>query len=304
MEDRRLAIILGSAALLLIILGFLLMPGKGRKSNKSLPGKTADQKTDRTRDGGKNGGSYLGKNRYSSGSSKQSSAGKSSFSSSSSSASKAFSGSEKELVSKKAYTEKEMQELRRKRDQRRAQTYKRKLDWLGTKMTDENLSAKSRYRYRLKLIEGYGKGNEAFNKGNYADAMKEYMKGLKDPEANPETTFVCLTQMRMAAKMLKNYDLYLELLKEQSDLIENEDLSVFGIKKGKSGKPLYESRRRYVMAIKEPNGIDDAVSEIIRSDKLDERDRDEVKKIFIKDLDEFKKDFESARQQLGMGEGK
>jgi len=67
--------------------------------------------------------------------------------------------------------------------------------------------------------------------------------------------------------------------------------------------PLYESRRRYIMAIKEPDGIDKAVDEIMKDNFfLDKKDREEIREKFINDMEEFKKDFESTRELLTTGE--
>jgi hypothetical protein len=303
MDNRKLAILLGSAAVLLLVLGLLLMPGKSEKSQRT--GKNASAingnkaESDYSARSGSNGRrSDSSDYRVSSASS-----GRSSSASRGSSAGYSSGRESEELVPKRTYTEKEMQELRRKREELRKEMYDRKLKWVQEKVNDESLSAKSRYRYRLKMIDGFRKGNDAFNKGDYVDALKEYMKGLKDPDGNEETKFMCLMQMRMTAKMLKDYDLYLELLKQQSQMIEEHNLQVFGIEKGKSGWPLYESRRRYIMAIKEPDGIDKAVDEIMKDNFfLDKKDREEIREKFINDMEEFKKDFESTRELLTTGE--
>lgn len=293
MDSQKAAIILGVSVLLLIILGFLLRPGKGTYSRNGSEtnrhsGKNGESEaTSKYGSAGAKTGKHGSNSRDDSNSGSYSSS-RSSFSSrSSSSASSGSSGS------KKAYSEKEMRALRQQREERLAQVRARKMKWLKEQVDDASLPPKSRYRYRLQLIEGFKAGNDAFNKKDYVEALKQYMAALKDPDASTETRFTCLSQMRMTAKMLQDYDLYLELLKQQAQIIETDDLSMFGIPKGKGGWPLYESRRRFVMAIKEPNGFEKAIQEL--TSEPGSPQADEIRKQFEKDLQEFKADFESAR---------
>lgn len=301
MDSQKAAIILSVSVLLLIILGLLLMPGKrngnGSYANGKNGGAGKTQKgslNNSSRSGSGFGSSHAGSGAEEVSVSSSSGSRSGSFSSSSSSSSS-------ESSSKKAYSEKEMRELRRKREERLQEVYAKKVKWLKEQVDNEKLSPKSRYRYRLQLLEGYRAGNDAFNKKDYAEALKQYMAAMKDPDASIETKFTCMTQMRMTAKMLQDYDLYLELLKQQAQLIENEDLSMFGIPKGKKGWPLYESRRRYIMAIKEPGGMEKAIEELTKNNPTGEN-ADEIRQQFEADLNEFKTDFETTRAMLE-GEG-
>lgn len=308
MDNRKLMIVLGFAAFMLLVLGFLLKPGKSSRSPAGQKGsfeqKAANsQKPDSGRASGARAGQGAGGSDASASGAASQSSRRAPSGTSSSVPGYTANLSNSDMVPRRAYSEKEMQELRRKREQRRSEVYARKQKWLADQVNNDKLSAKSRYQYRLKLIEGYRSGNEAFNKGDYAEALKEYMNALKDPEANAETRFTCMMSMQSAAKALKDYDLYLEILKQQAQLIENEDLNIFGIRKGKGGWPLYESRKNYITVIKDPGKIDDVVAAIIEKRVLlIDKDKDEVKKKFLQDLEEFKNDFETARRRLNMGE--
>ncbi|MFZ5951837.1 MAG: hypothetical protein ACOYXC_14090 [Candidatus Rifleibacteriota bacterium] len=297
MDNKQLAIILGASALLLLILGFLLSPGK-KDGDRDFANKgEADGALRPSHKDERNGKSGSGKSGETSGKNYSSASGSSSRSSfSSSTGSNADYG---DSSSRKAYSEEEIRQWREKRAALLKKVHDRKLKWVAGKADDPNLSAKSRYRYRMMLIEGYRDGNKAFNNKDYAEAMRQYMAALKDPDASIETRFTCLTQMRMTAKMLKDYDLYLELMKQQAQIIESEDLSVFGIPKGKGGWPLYESRRRFIMAIKEPGGKEKALQELIsEKDTASAEDIAEITQEFEADLNEFKTDFETTREML------
>lgn len=301
MDNRNIPVILLFAAVMLLVVGLLLSVGKS-KGRDAKSERTARGKSIKGRDSGDSnsalenrGSASGGASGYGTGNSKTSgSFGKTS------SASFANSHSSSELVPRKTYTEEEMKELRRQREAVLEKVFARKVKWLRDQIDDENLSKKSKYRYRLQLIEGYRAGNDAFNNKDYAEALKQYMSALKDPDASIETKFTCLSQMRMTAKMLQDYDLYLELLKQQAQLIETEDLSIFGIPKGKKGWPLYESRRRYIMAIKEPDGFEKAVRELTRNNP-DGPDSDEIRQKFEADLKEFKEDFDNTRSMIEGG---
>ncbi len=302
MDSQKAAIVLGVSVLLLIILGFLLRPGSSNGSGSY--GKNGSG-----RQIGKNGASPSSGNAGSSSAFGQGSGGYGAggeqvagsgagYSGHSSGGSRSSSGHDSS--SKKTYSEEEMRELRRQRQEKLDEVYARKVKWLREQIDNESLAKKSRYRYRLQLLEGYRAGNDAFNNKDYAEALKQYMAALKDPDASTETKFTCLTQMRMTAKMLQDYDLYLELLKQQAQLIEDEDLSMFGIPKGKKGWPLYHTRRRFIMAIKEPDGFEKAIKELTPNDPLG-LDSDEIRQQFEAELKEFKEDFEGTRAMLEEG---
>gem|GEM_PF-2628180 len=300
MDSRKLMTILGIAAVLLFLLGILLMPGK------KTDGKYSAGISHKDLQGSKQSSEKISSSNYRTGGS---GSGYSGFSSSSRSGSgfssgnsaHGFSGStdNARLVPRRTYSEQEMQELRKKREERRKEIYEKKLKWVADQANNEKLSQKSRYQYRLKLIEGYRKGNDAFNKGDYAEAIKEYLNGIKDPDANAETKFSCLMQIQATSKMVKDYSLYLEVLKQQAQMIEEGNLEIFGMDKKSSGWPLYESRKRFVEAIQNPEKVDEIVDEIIKREALlIDKDKDEIKEKFLKDMNEFKNDFESTRESL------
>jgi hypothetical protein len=291
--------------LLLIIAGFLLMPG--RKDQTGDYGISPDKrqfsqksKEHQGRSGSSGASGAFNQEQTANYSKTEAGARRSSFSSSSSSVSGSRGGKSKPLQIRRAYSEEEARRLRQERDRLRKEVYKRKLEWVKDKANDKSLSAKARYRYRLKLLEGYRAGNNAFNQGDYAEAMRQYMNALKDVDGNGETAFIVLTQMRMTAKMLQDYDLYVELMKQQAQLIEKEDLKIFGIGKKDSGWGMYNSRRRYVMAIKESGGVEKAVEEIMAEIQDAGSDRNEIRRRFEEEVAEFKKDFESVRSQIGL----
>lgn len=195
---------------------------------------------------------------------------------------------------RQTFSEEDMKEFRQKREEIRSRIYEKKKTWVSAKAGDSSLTAKTRAKYRLKMIEGLRSGNEAMRNKNYAEAIKAYMAGIKDPDADPITQFTCFDQMRMAAKMIKDYDLYVEILKEQGELIEEEDLGILGIEKSKMGRELYESRRRYVQAIKDPAGVKKSVDEIMTKNGLKEEDREDTEKKFREDLAEWQAEFDQT----------
>ncbi len=197
-----------------------------------------------------------------------------------------------------AFTEEEAKALRATRQAVLSKVFEQKKNWIASKVgSGSNLSPKIQARYRLKLIEGYVDGNEAMKKGNWAEAIRAFMAGIKDPDADAVTRYTCFDQMRMSAKMLKDYDLYLEILKEQGLLAENEDLTVLGIEKTNAGNLFYESRRRFIQAIKDPvygfkKSVDELMEKGFDGKPLEESDRKSVEDKFRKDLADWQADFE------------
>ena len=195
-----------------------------------------------------------------------------------------------------AFTEEEAKVMRAKREALLSRIFSRKQSWVASRASSgSGLSAKTQARYRLKMIEGYADGNEAMKKGNWAEAIKAVMAGVKDPDADPITKYTCFDQMRMCAKMLKDYDLYLEVLKEQGRLIENDDLSILGIEKSTMGTRFYETRRQFVQAIKDPvNGFKKSIDEILQASNLKEEDRAATEERFRQDLADWQADFDKT----------
>lgn len=194
-----------------------------------------------------------------------------------------------------AFSEEEAKALRIERQAVLSRVYAQKKSWVASRASSgSGLSAKTQARYRLKLIEGYVEGNEAMKKGNWAEAIRGFMAGIRDPDADAVTRYTCFDQMRMAAKMLKDYDLYLEILKEQGLLIENEDLAILGIEKSSMGTKFYETRRRFVQAVKDPvNGFKRSVDEIMKAHGLSsDEDRKTTEERFKIDLADWQADFE------------
>ncbi len=195
-----------------------------------------------------------------------------------------------------AFTEEEAKVLRAKRQTVLNRIFERKQNWVASRASaGSGLSAKTQARYRLKMIEGYADGNEAMKKGNWAEAIRGFLAGVKDPDADPITKYTCFDQMRMCAKMLKDYDLYLEVLKEQGRLIENDDLSILGIEKSTMGTKFYETRRQFVQAIKDPvNGFRKSIDEIMQANNLKEEDREDTEERFKQDLADWQADFDKT----------
>lgn len=286
MDERKLAIIVGVALVLLIIMGFLLMPRKGSGI------KTTDTSRPVTKKGQQGGFSH----NETSGSTAHVQGDAHSQTVTSTGARVINSGGQPaENITgeaSQAFSEEEMQEFRNNRDAAREKLYEKKLAWLSNKSKDPKLSAKSQVRYRLKLIEGFRGGNDALNNKDYAEAIKQYLAGVKDPDGCPVTRYVCFEQMRFAARMMKDYDLYLEILKEQAKLIESEELGVLGIDKSKGGYVMYERRKLFVQAAKGPDGLKQAVDDYMKTYKLKEEDREDAEKEFVEDFDEWKKSFD------------
>lgn len=291
MDEKKLAVIAGVTLVLLVLMGLLLMPSKSSRNT----GENYKNSGKKNLQGEESSGNSKGRNsRNVIGGSQRNSpySGPTGVSAAGGYSQQSGSESNPTGAVKQAFTEEEMQELRNKREELRQSIYEKKLSWLQNRSKDPNLSAKSQVRYRLKLIEGFRKGNDALNSKDYAEAIKQYLQGVKDPDGCPVTKFVCFDQMRYAARMMKDYDLYLEILKEQAKLIENEDLKSLGIEKGHNGYRLYESRKRFVMAAKGPDGLRDAIDQYMKDYKLEEDSRAKAEKEFMEDFEEWKKDFE------------
>lgn len=291
MDERKLAIIVGVALILMIFMGFLLMPRKGTHH---------EQGSENSSQFRKNNGKKGTENNNLSGSSGNSANGgtvQDPISAVGAPPVRVFSQGETGDGNitgsvKQAFTEEEMQEFRNNRDELRRNIYEKKLDWLKDKSKDPKLSAKSQVRYRLKLVEGFRDGNTALNNGDYAEAIKQYMAGAKDPDGCAVTRYVCFDQMRYAARMMKDHDLYLEILKEQAKLIAGDDLAVLGIEKSEAGYVLYNRRKLFVQALKGPDGMRQAVDDYMASYKLKEESREDAEKEFVEDFEEWKKTFD------------
>lgn len=198
---------------------------------------------------------------------------------------------------RQVFSEEEAREFRRQRADIRSRVAEKKRNWASSMAGNPSLDPKTQARYQLKLIEGYASGNKAMNDGSWADAVRSYMSGVKDPDATPITRYLCFENMSMAVRQLKDYDLYLEVLKEQGKLIAESDLSVLGIEKGNSGMDFYNERRRYVEYIRDPGeaNFKRIIDEIMREDKfLSESDRPEVEELFLEDCKEWRQFFEQT----------
>lgn len=198
---------------------------------------------------------------------------------------------------RQVFSEEEAREFRRQRAEIRSRVAEKKRNWASSMANNPSLDPKTQARYQLKLIEGYAAGNKAMNDGSWADAVRSYMSGVKDPDATPITRYLCFENMSMAVRQLKDYDLYLEVLKEQGKLIAEADLSVLGIEKGNSGMEFYNERRRYVEYIRDPGeaNFKRIIDEIMQGDKLlSESDRPEVEELFLEDCKEWRQFFEQT----------
>lgn len=198
---------------------------------------------------------------------------------------------------RQVFSEEEAREFRRQRAEIRSRVAEKKRSWASSMASNPSLDPKTQARYQLKLIEGYAAGNKAMNDGSWADAVRSYMSGVKDPDATPITRYLCFENMSMAVRQLKDYDLYLEVLKEQGKLIAEADLSVLGIEKGNSGMEFYNERRRYVEYIRDPGeaNFKRIIDEIMQGDKLlSESDRPEVEELFLEDCKEWRQFFEQT----------
>lgn len=198
---------------------------------------------------------------------------------------------------RQVFSEEEAREFRRQRAEIRSRVAEKKRSWASGMASNPSLDPKTQARYQLKLIEGYASGNKAMNDGNWAEAVKSYMGGVKDPDATPITRYLCFENMSMAVRQLKDYDLYLEVLKEQGKLIAEADLSVLGIDKGNSGMDFYNEHRRYVEYIRDPGeaNLKRIIDELMQEDKLlSESDRSEVEELFLEDCKEWRQFFEQT----------
>jgi hypothetical protein len=95
------------------------------------------------------------------------------------------------------------------------------------------------------------------------------------------------------ARLLKDADMYLEILKEQGSLIETEDLAGVGIEKSNRGVLAYQRRKLFVQASKGPDGVSAAIDEYCREHKLSGSDRESAEQEFMADFEEWKTDFMS-----------
>ncbi len=198
---------------------------------------------------------------------------------------------------RQVFSEEEAREFRRQRAEIRSRIAEKKKNWASGMANNPSLDPKTQARYQLKLIEGYASGNKAMNDGSWAEAVRFYMSGVKDPDSTPLTRYLCFENMSMAVRQLKDYDLYLEVLKEQGKLIAEADLSVLGIEKGNSGMDYYNERRRYVEYIRDPGeaNFKRIIDELMQEDKLlSESDRPEVEELFLEDCKEWRQFFEQT----------
>lgn len=199
---------------------------------------------------------------------------------------------------RQVFSEEEAREFRRQRAEIRSRIAEKKRNWASSMAGNPSLDPKTRARYQLKLIEGYAAGNKAMNDGSWSDAVRSYMSGVKDPDSTPITRYLCFENMSMAVRQLKDYDLYLEVLKEQGKLIAEADLSVLGIKKGDSGMDYYNERRRYVEYIRDPGeaNLTRIIDEIMREEKIGEKYRTETEEEFRESCKEWQRYFEQTEQ--------
>jgi hypothetical protein len=297
MDEKKLAVIVCLAFVLVLFLGLLLMPRRSSRpvaENDSQIADSGKNKKENERGGNFSsssgaGGSSAGS--YGTGHQSTSSGGTAGYAPPARTIGEH--GTSSTTGPAQAFTEEEMQELRNKREELRKAMYERKREWVKDKANDDSLHAKSRVRYRLKLIDGFRNGNDAFNQGDYVEAMKQYAAGLKDPNADDATRYLCYHQMRNVARLLKDADLYLEILKEQGELIENADLSGVGIDKSNRGTLAYQRRKLFVQALKGSDGLRSAIDAYCQEHDLKGSEREDAEKEFEADFEEWKNDFMS-----------
>lgn len=199
---------------------------------------------------------------------------------------------------RQVFSEEEAREFRRQRAEIRSRVAEKKRNWASSMANNPSLDPKTQARYQLKLIEGYASGNKAMNDGSWAEAVRAYMNGVKDPDATQVTKYLCFENMSMAVRQLKDYDLYLEVLKEQGKLIAEADLSVLGIEKGNSGMDFYNEHRRYVEYIRDSgeSSLKRIIDEIMREEGLKEEDRPSAEEDFRESCKEWQQFFEQTEQ--------
>ncbi len=139
--------------------------------------------------------------------------------------------------------------------------------WGLQRINDTSLQADTREVYRLRLIMPLHQGHQAFEEKDYVKALGEYQKALEDPLATPVTRYLTYEYMIEAARQLKDIDRYIEYLKAQSALIEDEDLGALGLKKMPGMKELAEERGKLLRAAKDPVLFDQIVAERMRRDQ-------------------------------------
>lgn len=163
--------------------------------------------------------------------------------------------------------------------------------WLLDQVNNESLNERTREKYRLKTLDSYMDGMNAFENGDYQASIKLLIQSLKDPNATPVSRYLILLFLRSAATKIKNFELFLEFAKVQAELINKEDLSSLGIEKTDNAiaycvelEELYKAatnESEYKKLVQKRMFADGGISFDIKS----------IENGLSKEIDEFKKDF-------------
>lgn len=163
--------------------------------------------------------------------------------------------------------------------------------WALAKISDTSLTAKTREKYRFKMIKSYGKAIEAMKKKNYRLALKEFRKSLKDPMASPVTQYMAYMYMKSAAQKLGDLDLYLLIADAGAELIATEDLSAIGIEKTTKQRRWVSKFGKLMRAANDKGKYRLLVDERMSKYKASAEKRPIIEKTINRQINEYRKHF-------------
>lgn len=192
---------------------------------------------------------------------------------------------------KSPFTKEEIKRVNNEIESASQQLLKVEKGWILAKMSDKSLTAKTREKYRFKLIKSYGKGVDAMKNKNYAKALKEFRKSLKDPMASPVTKSMAYMYMKCAAQKLGDLDLYLLIASAEAELIATEDLSAIGIEKTTVQREWVEKFGKLMGAANDKGKYRELVDERMRKYGASADKRPVIEKTINRQINEYRKHF-------------
>jgi hypothetical protein len=168
--------------------------------------------------------------------------------------------------------------------------------WGLNRINDQTLTAQTREVYRLRLIEPLHHGHRALENGNPREALQEYVKALKDPNASAVSRHITYDYMKEAAARLQDIELYVQIMRAQVAAIETEDLSVLSIPKTKDARIFVDDFEEHVLTLKDPVKFKSLVDKKMAGCRLTGEDREEMYRTVER---ETRERIESYREMFG-----
>lgn len=152
------------------------------------------------------------------------------------------------------------------------------MQWAINQLSNPALPQQDKEIYRLKVIEGIRLGHCALENGDPREALREYAKALKDPNASSCSKYLTYQYMMEAARQTQDIELYVQILRAHTELSETDDLSAIGVEKKVGLTEIMDERAALLRAMNSESALAEFVENKIKSLGLKENQKEEARK--------------------------